>query len=149
MKPSLEQFRKIINAIQEMEKNEDIVTKMLVCKDSTGWIDFGGDLISETVKLLETALDDKYETIQWWFWEFIREEDPRLIYEDIKGNEDEQIEFNLSKVDSLYYYLTGEKRLVPQRIVKVHLQTAPPMVKKSVKDVFDEMVKQFGGTSAD
>lgn len=116
MKPSLEQFRKIINAIQEMEKNEDILTKMLVCKDSTGWIDFGGDLISETVKLLETTLDDKYETIQWWFWEFIREEDPKYIYEDL--DDELEVRYDLSKVESLYFYLIGEKDKTVHKTVK-------------------------------
>ena len=83
MKPTLKQFKKVINAIQEIEKQEDILTDILVCKDSTGWVDFAGDLVSETVKLLETSLDDKAETIQWWFWEFINREDPKYIYEDL------------------------------------------------------------------
>lgn len=140
MKPSLEQFRKIINAIQEMEKNEDILTKMLVCKDSTGWIDFGGDLISETVKLLETALDDKYETIQWWFWEFINREDPKYIHEDL--DDELEVRYDLSKVESLYFYLIGEKDKTVHKTVKKSDETKVYNVVsfEDLKSMWEEML---------
>lgn len=107
MKPTLKQFKSVINAIQEIEKQNDILTDILVCKDSTGWVDFGGNLITEAVKLLETSLDDKNETIQWWCWEFINDEEQKYIYEN-------GIKYNLSDLDSLYYYMIGKLDEVPQ-----------------------------------
>ena len=140
MKPTLKQFKKIINAIQDMEKKEDKLTDILVYEGSTGWIDLAGDLVSETVKLLETSLDDKAETIQWWFWEFINREDSKYVYEDL--DDELEVRYDLSKVESLYFYLIDEKDKTVHKTVKKSDETKVYNVVsfEDLKSIWEEML---------
>lgn len=111
---SLELFKKIIKDIQEQELKDEQLTKLLVCSECTGWVSTCDNLINDLMELLSYELGDEYETIEWWFYDI--SDGNKFVYEDINNNE--QIKYNLNDLDSLYYYVTGELKKVPQEIVK-------------------------------
>lgn len=111
---SLELFKKIIKDIQEQELKDEQLTKLLVCSECTGWVSTCDNLINDLMELLSYELGDEYETIEWWFYDI--SDGNKFVYEDINNNE--QIKYNLNDLDSLYYYVTGEFKKVPQEVIK-------------------------------
>ena len=111
---SLELFKKIIKDIQEQELKDEQLTKLLVCSECTGWISSAEEIINDLIKLLQFELGDEYETIEWYLYDIY--DGNKFIYEDINNNE--QIKYDLNDLDSLYYYITGELKKVPQEVVK-------------------------------
>lgn len=102
---SLRLFKKIMQHVKEQEQIDEQLTKLLVCKESNGFISTADTLIDDILKLLQEIFDDKYETIEWWFWEI--SDNHKFIYEN-------GVKYDLNDLDSLYYYLTGELDAIPQ-----------------------------------
>lgn len=128
---SLELFRKIIQHIKEQEEVDEQLTKLLVCKDSNGWVSTCETLIDDMLKLLQEIFNDKYETIEWWFWE---------IFEDHKFIYDNGVKYDLNDLDSLYYYLIGKLDQVPQSEYKE--ESLPKTVELSGEE-FVDIVKEM------
>lgn len=111
---SLELFKKIIKDIQDQELKDEQLTKLLVCPECTGWISTCEPIIDDLIQLLQFELGDNYETFEWYLYDI--SDGHKFVYEDINNNE--QIKYNLNELDSLYYYITGELKKVPQEVVK-------------------------------
>lgn len=104
---SLDRFKEIISTIQEHEKDSEILTKIMV-KSSVGIIDYGFDITTELVKLLEYIFDDKDEMISWWLYEDV----DKIIYFKKKD-----YDLDLTNVEDLYYYLIKQENKI-KRIKK-------------------------------
>lgn len=130
---SLELFRKIIQHIKEQEEVDEQLTKLLVCKDSNGFISTADTLIDDMLKLLQEIFNDKYETIEWWFWEI--SDNHKFIY-------DNDIKYDLNDLDSLYYYLIGELDQVPQS--EYEEENLPKTVKLSGEEFCDVLQEAWG-----
>lgn len=97
MKLTLEEFKEILEKIQKHEQERDIISNIMV-KDSTGFIDFGIDILDELVKMLEKLMnDEKTQLISWWLWEDVN----KVIY--LKK---EKYNYDVTTPEDLYYYLT-------------------------------------------
>ena len=97
MKLTLEEFKEILEKIQKHEQERDIISNIMV-KGSTGFIDFGIDILDEFVKILEKLMnDEKTQWISWWLWEDVN----KVIY--LKK---ENYNYDVTTPEDLYYYLT-------------------------------------------
>lgn len=110
MKISLELFKKIMLDIEKQEEIDKKLTKLLVCKDCTGWVSTAEDVIQDLCKLLGIVLGDKYEYIEWWLYD--TSEGNKFIYESI--DENTECVMDLNNVEDLYYYIIGEHENVKQ-----------------------------------
>lgn len=90
---TLEEFKHTIEIIQEHEKDSDKLAKIML-KKSIGIVDYGSDIVTHLVKLLEKVMDDKDEWISWWLWEDVK----KIVYDG------EVPVYDLTDVEDLYYY---------------------------------------------
>ena len=44
---TLDQFKQIFEHIEDLDKKNDELTKILVCKDTTGWISYSDELVND------------------------------------------------------------------------------------------------------
>ena len=96
-KLTLEEFKKALEMIQKYEQERGVISKIMV-KDSTGFIDFGIDILDELVKMLEKLMnDEKTQLISWWLWEDVN----KIIY-----FKKENYNYDVTTPEDLYYYLT-------------------------------------------
>lgn len=103
---SKEVFCDVIEKIQKQDIIDESVSRSLelVC-DS--WVLFNSknnkyDALNIVFK---EAMEDKYDLISWWLYEDV----DKFIYIE------EDTYYDLTKVDSLYYYLTDIKKLKTKR----------------------------------
>lgn len=135
---SLELFKKIIKDIQEQELKDEQLTKLLVCSECTGWISSAEEITNDLIKLLQFELGDEYETIEWYLYDIY--DGNKFIYEDINNNE--QIKYDLNDLDSLYYYIAGELKKVPQEVVKNKINKYTETI-QSGEEVLDYIKSQI------
>ena len=114
---SIRNFKKIFNDIQEHEEKNDVLTKIIVSKDSTGWIDYGTDLVDDIILVLSELLgiDKEDDLLFWWLYDAPQYE--KFCYEDIKGDDLHHIMYDLNDLEDLYYYATKQFDTVKQKIV--------------------------------
>ena len=65
---SLELFEKILIDIQEHELKNDKLSNIMVCPDCTGWIDYGSNLIDNTLKILNDTFGLPEDDDLIWAW---------------------------------------------------------------------------------
>ena len=92
---TLEEFKKAIEIIQAHEKDDEVLTKIML-KNSIGVIDYGFEIAGLCVKLLAKVMNDKDEWIEWWLYE-----GGKKVWANDK-------EYTVSTVEDLYYVILGE-----------------------------------------
>lgn len=100
---SLELFEKILTDIQEHEFKNDTLSNIMVCPDCTGWIDFGSNLIDNTLKILNDVFGLPEDDDLIWAWMYDMPDGKRYLYE-----KDKNIKYNINTAKSLYLYLTKQ-----------------------------------------
>lgn len=115
---SIRNFKKIFNDIQEHEEKNDVLTKIIVSKDSNGWIDYGTDLVDDIILVLNELLgiDKEDDLLSWWLYDAPQNE--KFCYEDIEGDDLHRIMYDLNDLLDLYYYATKQFDTVKQKIVE-------------------------------
>lgn len=115
---SIRKFKKIFNDIQEHEEKNDVLTKIIVNKESSGWVDYGTDLIDDIILVLSELLEiDKDDDLLFW-WLYDAPQNKKFCYEDIKGDDLHHIMYDLNDLEDLYYYATKQFDTVKQTVVE-------------------------------
>ena len=65
---SLRLFKKIMQHVKEQEQIDEQLTKLLVCKESNGFISTADTLIDDILKLLQEIFDKFYESYMTYFF---------------------------------------------------------------------------------
>lgn len=91
-----EDFKKIIQIIQQFEKDTDALSKILL-KDNYGFIDYSFPLVDVTINLLNDVfkIEDR-DLLSWWLYEKVA----KIIYYD-----GEKVKYDLTDIKDLYYYI--------------------------------------------
>lgn len=67
---TLEEFIKYLTDIEELEEKNDKLTKLLVCKNTTGWISVGTELIDDLIQLIYKSMNlENDDTLEWYLYE--------------------------------------------------------------------------------
>lgn len=134
---SIRNFKKIFNDIQEHEEKNDVLTKIIVSKDSSGWVDYGTDLVDDIILVLNELLEiDKEDDLLFW-WLYDAPQNEKFCYEDIKGDDLHCIMYNLNDLEDLYYYATKQFDTVKQKIVE---KDSNEQVYKPVNINFEDII---------
>ena len=136
---TLDIFKKIILNIKKMEEDNDKLTELLVCKESTGWCSFGDTIVDCMVELLTKTLKDETDMLNWWLYDI--SDDNKFIYEKI--NDKEEIVYNLNKIEDLYNYMVGDLHKVKQElkpIDKTKICKTEEVTMEELKDLFERGV---------
>ena len=138
---TLEQFKLIFKHIDDLDKNNDKLTELLVCKDTYGWISYADDLVSDIFNLLKSvfSLPTDDDIFEWYLYDI--SDGHKFIYEDTKDNK--QIKFDLNDLDNLYYYIIGNFEKIPQVIVEKDIVLSTSV--KSGEETLEYIKKQIVG----
>lgn len=136
---SLKEFKKIFNDIKDQEDKNEVLSKILVCKDSTGWIDYGCDLIDDIILVLSNNLDINKEDDLLFWWLYDAPNNNKFCYEDLPDNKTKRIQYNLNRLDDLYYYATKQFDKVKKALVDIdpNEKTYQP-TNINFKDIFND-----------
>lgn len=102
-KLTFNRFKKIIETINRFEKESRILDKIFL-KNSIGFIDFGDDILSELVKMIEMNFGDEYDNVSWWLWE--SKKGGKFVWQ---GNK----KYDLNKLEDFYNWLNKKYDKVP------------------------------------
>ena len=136
---TLDIFKKVISNIKKMEEDNDKLTELLVCKESTGWCSFGDTIIDCMIELLTKTLKDETEMLNWWLYDI--HDGGKFIYEKI--NDTEEIIYDLNEVEDLYNYMVGDLHKVKQElkpIDKTKICKTEEVTMEELKDLFERGV---------
>lgn len=136
---TLDIFKKIILNIKKMEEDNDKLTELLVCKESTGWCSFGDTIIDCMIELLTKTLKDETDMLNWWLYDI--SDGNKFIYEKI--NDKEEIVYNLNEIEDLYSYMVGDLHKVKQElkpIDKTKIYKTKEANMQELKDLFERGV---------
>lgn len=136
---TLDIFKKIILNIKKMEEDNDKLTELLVCKESTGWCSFGDTIIDCMIELLTKTLKDETEMLNWWLYDI--HDGGKFIYEKI--NDTEEIVYDLNEIEDLYNYMVGDLHKVKQElkpIDKTKIYKTKEANMQELKDLFERGV---------
>lgn len=92
---TLEIFEKIIKDIQKHDKNNKILSNILIGDESYGWVSYGNVLENDLIKLLERIFQNDDGDIEWWL--FDSNADKFIWKHDYK--------YDLTEIKDLYYWL--------------------------------------------
>ena len=136
---TLDLFKKVINNIRKMEEDNDKLSDILVCKESTGWCSFGDTIIDCMIELLTKTFKDETEMLNWWLYDI--HDGGKFIYEKI--NDTEEIVYDLNEVEDLYNYMVGDLYKVKQElkpIDKTKIYKIKEVNMQELKDLFERGV---------
>lgn len=90
-----EDFKKIIETIQQFEKDTDGLSKILL-KDNNGFVDYSFPLVDITLNLLNDVMKvEDRDLIGWWLYEKVE----KIIYYN------SEVKYDLTDIKDLYYYI--------------------------------------------
>lgn len=92
---TLEIFEKIIKDVQKHDKDNKILSEILVEKESYGWVSHGNIIINDLIKLLERIFENDYGDIEWWLYD--SKADKLVWWHGYK--------YDLTEIKDLYYWL--------------------------------------------
>lgn len=135
---TLDLFKKSINAIQKLEKDNEKLSKILIGDSSNGFCDFGGELIQSFLNVLHADFDifDEDPILEWWLYEV--NDGDKYIWEYIDNG---AIVYDLNDIEDLYYYMCN-------KFNKVHHKFLTGVTKEDVRKHCNmslaELLKLFG-----
>ena len=92
---TLEIFEKIIKDIQKHDKNNKILSDILIGNKNYGWVSYGNVLENDLIKLLERIFQNDNGDIEWWLYD--SEASKFVWWQDYK--------YDLTEIKDLYYWL--------------------------------------------
>lgn len=136
---TLDQFKQIFKHIEDLDRSNDELTKILVCKDTTGWISYSDELVIDIFSLLNSVFDlDPDDDIFMWY-----------LYDVSDGNKycyDSDYKYDLNNIEDLYYYVCGDL----DKVTKYKLEKKDREEKvyncessKDLKDVMNIIKERF------
>ena len=142
---TLDQFKQIFKHIEDLDKKNDELTKILVCKDTTGWISYSDELVNDIFNLLNSIFDlDPDDDIFMWY-----------LYDISDGHKycyDDDYKYDLNNIEDLYYYVCKDfdkvtKYKLDKKDKKEKMYNYEPS--KDLKDVMDIIEKEWFGDKND
>ena len=118
---SLENFKRCLQHIQAQQAKDDVLSDVLVCEDTTGWISTAGNLIDDVIDLLAEGMtgEEAQDWISWYLWEIDMDkpEGERNNHVWIE-NKDEGVtyKYTISNLDDLYYLIINELDKISEKV---------------------------------
>ena len=100
---TLKEFKNIFKHIELLENKNKQLTEIIVCKDSSGWVDHGENLVDDIFMLLHHSFNIPIEDNLFGWWKYDARDGRKYIYEESKN-----AKYNLNSLDNLYLYARGE-----------------------------------------
>lgn len=138
---TLDQFKQIFKHIEDLDKSNDELTEILVCKDTTGWISYSDELVMDIFNLLNSifGLDPDDDLFMWYLYD---------ISDGHKYCYDSDYKYDLNSIEDLYYYVCEDF----DKVTKYKLEKKDKEEKtyncepsKDLKDVMNIIEKEWFG----
>lgn len=129
---SLELFEKILIDIQEHELKNDKLSNIMVCPDCTGWIDYGSNLIDNTLKILNDTFGLPEDDDLIWAWLYELPDGERYLYEDNKN-----IRYDINSIKNFYLYLTKEYDKISEPYTPSNETKTCPQSKLTIDEIME------------
>lgn len=118
---SLENFKKCIQHIQAQQAKDEVLSDVLVCEDTTGWISTAAELIDDVIDLLAEGMtgEDAEDWISWYLWEIDMDkpEGERNNHVWIKNEKDNlSYKYTINDTEDLYYLITDELDKIKEKV---------------------------------
>jgi hypothetical protein len=133
---TLKEFKNIFKHIELLESKNKQLTEIIVCKDSSGWVNHGENLIDDIFMLLHHSFNIpvEYKLFEWWKYD--ARDGRKYIFEESK-----KIKYNLNSLDNLYLYARGERDKVVEPYTEDEIKEYKK--RKSTQAIVEHML---GGT---
>jgi hypothetical protein len=106
---TLEEFVSYIQHIEAQLAKDDVLSDLLVCEDTTGWISTCPYLIEDVLDLLEGHLENSKDWISWWLWEIDRDKPEGQINNHVwMDHNDKTYKLTIDSIEALYYLITND-----------------------------------------
>ena len=92
---TLEIFEKIIKDIQKHDKENEILSDILIGNENYGWVSHGNIIVNDLIKLMQRIFKDDNDDINWWLYD--SEAGKFVWWHDYK--------YDLTEIKDLYYWL--------------------------------------------
>ena len=118
---SLENFKKCLQHIKAQQAKDEVLSDVLVCEDTTGWISTAAELIDDVINLLAEGMasEGADDWISWYLWEIDMDkpEGERNNHVWIKNEEDGlTYKYTINDVEDLYYLITDELDKIKEKV---------------------------------
>lgn len=115
-----EEFKKYMGHIQAQIAMDDVLSDVLVCHDTSGWISTAPDLMDDVIDLIASHLKGNAteDWISWWLWEIDHEkpEDERSNHVWITDEQDGlTYKYTIEDLDDLYSLITDDFEAIKTR----------------------------------
>lgn len=118
---NLELFKKCIQHIKAQQAKDEVLSDVLVCEDSRGWVSTADELIDDAIDLIAEGMtgEDTDDWISWYLWEIDMDkpEGERNNHVWIKNEEDGlTYKYTINDVEDLYYLITDELDKIKEKV---------------------------------
>jgi len=116
-----EEFKKYIGHIQAQMAKDDVLSDVLVCEDTTGWVSTAAELVDDVIELISNGIKGEAteDWISWWLWEIDHEkpEGDRNNHVWITDETDgETYKYTIEDLDDLYSLIVDEYDAIKNRV---------------------------------
>ena len=165
---SLERFKTVMKHIEAQEAKDDVLSDLLVCEDTTGWVSTAGDLITDVISLLAENLSDgdnaetAADKIYWWLYEVncnipnaSKDMELNKVWVCIE-EENKTYAYTIEDLDDLYYLIINdldsikkkEESEPPSNPIFMNMD-AYDEDDDSAQTLYDIFLRSFGLTESD
>ena len=130
---TLKEFKNIFKNIELLESKNKQLTEIIVCKESSGWVDHGLDLVDDIFMLLHHSFNIPVEYNLFGWWKYDARDGRKYIFEESK-----KIKYNLNSLDNLYLYARGERDKVVEPYTEDEIKECEK--RKSTQDIVEHML---------
>ena len=118
---TLEEFKKYMGHIQAQMAKDDVLSDVLVCEDTSGWVSTAAELIDDMIELIGLHIkgESTEDWISWWLWEVDHDkpEEERNNHVWIKDETDgETYKYTIEDLDDLYHLIVDEHDAIKKRV---------------------------------
>lgn len=142
---TVEDFAKYIKHIEAQMAKDDILTDLLVCEDTTGWVSTSPNLIDDLINVIEDSLGSQDEWISWYLWEIDKNKPENEINNHVWVEwEDKSYKLTIDSPENLYYLITNQIDKIDNKVEEEAPETGyveptvehPNFTGESLYDVF-------------
>ena len=118
---TLEEFKKYMGHLQAQMAKDDVLSDVLVCEDTSGWVSTAPDLIEDVIELIAGNFkgESTEDWISWWLWEVEHDkpEDERNNHIWIQNEEDgKSYKYTIEDLDDLYYLIVDQYESIKNKV---------------------------------
>lgn len=106
---TLEEFTSYIQHIEAQLAKDDVLSDLLVCEDTSGWVSTAPHLIDDVLDLLEGHIENSKDWISWWLWEIDKNKPADKINNHVwMEHEGKSYKLTIDSVEALYYLVIND-----------------------------------------